>query len=161
MFITSHASYSVIANFIILKLLGLPFGIDQFLLSALAGILPDIDEIIEFPAMIKQEISQERHRSYLTHTPVFWIVVLIILYFIVAPLTLLIFAIGLLLHFIFDSIEESKGIMWLYPFKDKFYTIIKLKDVSSWFKYYWTRWYYVLAEIVGIIMVGSMLFTVL
>lgn len=99
-------------------------------IGTLAGELPDIDLIRYYFEQKKKHPQIEHHRLYITHAPLFWLFVCIVISCIGYLLSsIFIIALGLLIlfgtwaHFLLDSIDF--GVMWLWPFSDKFYAIIK------------------------------------
>ena len=93
------------------------------------GIAPDFDFFYGF---IKNRIltaSEDKfdHRTYLSHAPILWLIPALLL-FLLAPdpfwktIGLLIW-VGSWTHFFLDSIEH--GVMWLWPFTDKPFSLIQ------------------------------------
>lgn len=139
--------------------------------GALCGALPDIDMLAAFAKTRSLVIENEKqsHRAYITHTPVFWIVVALFMLFVSSNAS---FAIIVLLaplsHLFLDSLEDE--IQWLGPWLKKGYSIFKRKKALAIprqdFFSYWKKflfWYIknrkltATAEMVLLIIVAGML----
>jgi hypothetical protein len=153
MFLTAHVSYSVIINFVLFRLLGWDFDVIFLGWSALAGVLPDFDGLYNLKALLKHGFRHglEEHRSYVSHSPFFWLLFFIILYFVAPVKIVLTMASGVLLHLFMDSIEEINGIRWLAPYSQRFLSFLKLKiKPEEWMRFYWSKWYNIMVETVGV-----------
>jgi membrane-bound metal-dependent hydrolase YbcI (DUF457 family) len=92
----------------------------------LFGFIPDLDEFWFFfktKGFLVSPKSDQHHRKFFTHTPVTWLVLGGLVYWL-APneywkLVGVILVLGTWSHFFLDSIEY--GIMWLWPFKNELY----------------------------------------
>lgn len=154
MFLTAHVSYSVIINFVFFRLLGWNFDLIFLGWSALAGVLPDFDNLHNLKALLKNFFHQsmEEHRGYFSHSPFFWLLFFIVLYFIAPGKIVFVLAVGVFSHLFMDSIEEINGIRWLAPYSQRFLSFLKLKiKPEEWLKFYWSKWYNILIEAVGIL----------
>jgi len=96
-------------------------------LGIIAANLPDFD-VLYVP-------MSKNHRESLLHTPLFWLAIIGIAYAAAAlyPAFLPyihILALGVLSHFVLDTIDMRSGIRWLYPFNTKFFNILhSVKDM--------------------------------
>ena len=99
--------------------------------GTLAGELPDIDLIFFY--FNQRSASTKKvgeHRDYITHAPLFWLVISLIIVGIgwaagsafVRSIGWMILA-GTLSHFILDSIED--GVRWLWPFTGRRFFMMK------------------------------------
>lgn len=103
------------------------------IIGTLAGELPDID-LLHFYFANRSEFSTENnHRHYITHAPIFWLIIslvvaLIGLVFQSAFIEYLGWIIlgGSWSHLILDSIED--GIMWLWPLSHKKFALRTMPD---------------------------------
>ena len=87
------------------------------------SLFPDIDFIVYLLRnRFKVDQLAHEHRDLL-HKPIFFIIAGIALYFL-SPEIGSIWMIGNLYHFLHDTIEGGWGIMWLYPFSKKYYTLV-------------------------------------
>lgn len=93
------------------------------LLVSFFGFLPDIDFFLVF-FKTRKFISNERinHRRFLTHAPFLYLLIFVISYLLFPNYHYLswAFIIGTWSHFIIDTFS-AEGILWLYPFSNKFY----------------------------------------
>ncbi|MBN1578751.1 MAG: metal-dependent hydrolase [Chitinispirillaceae bacterium] len=123
----------------------------QILMCAgiLGGIFPDFDFIYH----IFIDSDHTSHHSYLTHLPMFWLSVWLILFAIgrmrkdrrfVAVATT--FCASVMLHLVFDTITGK--IYWLYPFVRTGVNVFKVADVHIWWVHNYTHHWTFLIEIV-------------
>lgn len=94
--------------------------------GALCGALPDIDMLAAFAKTRSLVIENEKqsHRAYITHTPLFWIVMALFMLLISANASFaLIVLLAPLSHLFLDSLEDE--IHWLGPLSKKGYVIFK------------------------------------
>lgn len=103
-------------------------------IGTLFGDSPDIDLLWFYIQKKFNKSSDKSHRDYITHTPIFWLIV-----------SLIVVTIGLLdnsefiqyigwavlcgswSHFILDTIEY--GIRWLWPFSNQRFTLRQVPEV--------------------------------
>ncbi len=96
-------------------------------IGVIAANLPDFD-VLYIP-------MSKNHRESLLHTPLFWFCIIGASYFIAAfyPAILPyihILTVGVISHFLFDTIDMRSGIRWLYPFSTRFFNILhSVKDM--------------------------------
>lgn len=96
------------------------------LLGMLFAFAPDLDFFYAFFKVGKFRIdnSKANHRKFITHTPVFWMIAGLVVFFLAQ--TDFTKALGLIIwfsswtHFILDS---EWGIMWLWPFSSRLYPL--------------------------------------
>lgn len=119
--------------------------------GALCGALPDIDMLAAFAKTRSLVIENEKqsHRAYITHTPLFWIVMALFLLLISgsASFALVVFF-APLSHLFLDSLEDE--IQWLGPWSKKGTSLLKRKKTLAIprqdFFSYWKKflfWYWV------------------
>jgi hypothetical protein len=128
---TGHAAAGFITAYSFIKIVKPdldPSQINQLLyLGAFFGFSPDLDEFWFFfktkGLLVAPADQKINHRYYLSHAPVLWLIVGVIIF--VFSSTAFWQSAGLLLwlcswsHFLADSIEY--GIMWLWPFNGKLF----------------------------------------
>ena len=95
--------------------------ITLYIVGILAGILPDIDiayHIIQY--LNKSHRIKNSHREYITHTPIFWLIISVVLTAVGYLINLdlikylgCVILLGTWSHLVLDSLES--GVMWLWP----------------------------------------------
>ncbi len=111
-------------------------------LGIIAANLPDFDVL--YTPMSKN------HRESLLHTPLFWLAIISVSYIVGALYpTILpyihILTIGIVSHFLLDTIDMRSGIRWLYPLNKKFFNMLHsvtdmhLEDKKKFIKTYITH----------------------
>lgn len=129
MVLPGHLAGGYLATSAILSLIPLTLSPTEttslLIIGTLAGELPDIDLAIFYLISRKKKPQKgDTHRKFLTHIPLFWLLIFIPIALIgfifkspfIVIMALIIFA-GTLTHLIFDSIDY--GIQWLKPFSEK------------------------------------------
>jgi inner membrane protein len=104
------------------------------LIGILTGsLLPDLDVIWFYVVSDRRDV----HHSYLAHTPIFWIGILLLFLFIAKIRNkndLKIFSIsmcvGAILHLALDSI--ARQIRWLYPLTNSAIQLVEIPPTHSW-----------------------------
>lgn len=107
----------VSAAFLMSFLFKLNFSTPFYLFGICAALFPDVDFLIRFLVEGKVlGIGGVFHRNYL-HYP-FWMIVVFggLFYFYLGPEYCLLFVLGVLYHFIHDSVDNGYGVFWLWPF---------------------------------------------
>ena len=116
--------------------------------GAFFGFVPDLDMFYAFFKARGFTIpgTKINHRAYLTHRPLFWLGVASIV-FIFAPsefwkLFAVLVWLGTWSHFVLDSLKV--GVMWLWPFTNKFYALKSAGEKEDnkskgFFKYWFTH----------------------
>lgn len=85
-------------------------------LSALVGLLPDLDSLAAFAlSRYRPSKNKLRHHEFLTHTPLFYLVLTMALWLAGMSREGMLFGILSLGHLILDSWGTDDGIMWLWP----------------------------------------------
>ncbi len=133
------------------NLLTNPEMVSLLMIGTIAGELPDIDLFLfskEEHDQIKKhkKMSVCNHREYITHAPVFWLILCSIVvlsgyifdnHF--AQMLGQIILAGTCSHLLLDSIDD--GVMWLWPYSKKRYAIFKASTETHVrihsLKYYW------------------------
>ncbi len=95
--------------------------------GALAGVAPDLDFIPFFAKHRTLKLVRgDSHRGYITHTPLFWLIVGLTVYLINISSPLRYFGLVIWLsswsHLLGDSLEY--GIRWLWPFRNQYYSLL-------------------------------------
>lgn len=99
--------------------------------GALFAFIPDLDMFYAFFRVGRfiQPVKKINHRKFITHTPLFWIMVGIsVFYFNQNPfgfILALTIAFSAISHLFFDSLEY--GVMWLWPFSKNQYAMFNSK----------------------------------
>lgn len=107
-----------IASGILLSLLtahwfGIHATLSLFAFGIGNALLPDIDNIVPFLSRVNYD-----HRSFF-HWPLLYIPVAVIVYLMFGSLYATLFSLGILAHFIHDSIGIGWGVAWLAPFSHR------------------------------------------
>ena len=138
MVLPGHIAGGFIATNIILSLINHNLSLSQvqlmYILGSLSGEIPDIDLLLFY--FKKNKKTDSTHREYITHAPLFWLIVSImisLLGIVIGSKLVIISGIILLAgtwsHFILDSIED--GIRWLWPISNKTFCLIKEKTEQN------------------------------
>jgi|GEM_PF-6200054 len=103
------------------------------ILGIAAALLPDID-IITAPLLGKWY-----HRTH-THFPLTYIP-LVVLAFVLLPIPFaVLFALGILAHFIHDTLGLGDGIRWFWPFSQRRFLFLVPQDTGgNWVQQYYFR----------------------
>ena len=93
-------------------------------LAALVGLLPDLDGIVAMMAKRERPMQQKvQHHWYVTHTPLFYLVLTLLLSLVAPAETSILFGMLMLTHLVLDSWATDDGIMWLWPLSRKQYAL--------------------------------------
>jgi hypothetical protein len=85
-------------------------------LSALVGLLPDLDSLAAFAlSRYRPSKNKLRHHEFLTHTPLFYLILTVALWLAGLTRGSAFFGVLSLGHLILDSWGTDDGIMWLWP----------------------------------------------
>ena len=137
MVLPGHLAGGYIATTVVLSLLpaSVQFSTDQltilYIVGILSGEIPDIDLLLFYFLKKKnKDQSKNNHREFITHIPLFWFIISLIIFSLgflfnskfIEILALLLLA-GTFSHFVFDSIEY--GIRWIEPFSKKRLSLFK------------------------------------
>lgn len=130
MLIPGHLAIGYLLSLLILKTLNPEFNQSEInillLLGSIFAILPDIDTI----SYLFKFNENTTHKQFISHTPFLWLIIGLAFFLMSTTIFLqtlaLIFLIVTLSHFVLDSIEY--GIMWLWPFSRKQFSIHKIKS---------------------------------
>lgn len=120
-----HVGASVVATYVITNYVFKTEPTPLVLgLSALAGLLPDLDVVATLFMNREQRLEQRvQHHRYVTHTPVFYIALTVLLSLFLPAGTALLFGVLTLTHLLLDSWATDDGIMWLWPLDDRQYAL--------------------------------------
>jgi hypothetical protein len=89
-------------------------------LSALIGLLPDADGLVAMAVKRERPMAQKvQHHKYVTHTPLFYLLITLLLALVVPAQTAMLFGVLMFLHLVLDSWATDDGIMWLWPISRK------------------------------------------
>lgn len=139
MILPGHLAGGYLAAKAVLALTGAAFTPAQttalLTIGTIAGDAPDIDVLFFFlhHKYSKAENKRDSHRSFITHTPLFWLAISLVIVIagwfgqsqFTETLGWLILS-GAWTHFFLDSFEY--GIRWLWPFSDKRFTMREVTE---------------------------------
>jgi len=97
------------------------------LAGALLGLLPDLDSL--FALLFGRwtpGIQMLSHHGIFTHTPVFYLLVTLVIGLLLDPKWALLFVSVTLTHLLMDSWSTDDGIMWLWPLSNKQYSLFPM-----------------------------------
>ena len=126
-----HIAAGYLAAYSLLKLTGYNFDaqqVNQLLFWGMFfGFVPDMDMFAVFIRVksFSVDANKSDHRKFITHTPLFWLIVGLVVYLTASGL--FVKTIGLLIwfgagsHLFLDTIQH--GIPWLRPFSDRLYAL--------------------------------------
>lgn len=130
-----HAASAYVLVFFLLKVLHPALNPEQLnhllLWSLFWGVIVDWDMIISYSMLGSLKMSTRiSHRRFPSHTPLPWLALSLVIYFVANTLYWKIFGLTILTsviaHLLGDSIEI--GIMWLWPFSNKQYSLLPFQD---------------------------------
>lgn len=143
MFLTFHSNYNIILIYLYSRLIGLDFNFSLFLSAGICGFLPDLDNLKEFWGIIKKDkIVIYDHRNRITHKPLFWFIVILLLGLVNYSFQFLswslfgILPVSLFFHFIFDGLYDDEGVKWLWPFSQKSFPVLFKTKFAKWYDYF-------------------------
>lgn len=149
-----HAAAGYLVAFGILSAVSVGAGSDirsLLWLGFMMGAILDLDMFAAFAKTRSLVIENQKksHRTYVTHTPLFWIVIGLITFLITRNVpAALIVILAPLSHLFLDSIEDE--ISWLWPFSSKGFRIVQRKkdlDIprQAFFSYWiqFLAWYWI------------------
>jgi|SRR3989344_2197089 len=149
MLIIGHLSLGYLVSLVLAKLLNIsssfPYYNTLIVIGVIAAIIPDLDFFLLFYKHKSLKLQRDdSHRKYLTHTLLFWVIISGLI-FLIASNEVMKYAsffilMGGLSHLAGDSIEY--GVMWLWPFLKKKYSMHKIpkenfKANEPLLRYYW------------------------
>jgi len=129
-----------------------------YFLGAIFGIFPDIDVFYFyfFDATL-------RHREFITHSLILYLLILIVLYFIAKIIKSgfvkalnFVFFFAVLSHLILDSL--TAGIMWIYPFSHYTYGLLNFNFLANSFYGHYVFYIDMFFEIIILILAFNILF---
>ncbi len=91
------------------------------LFSVLIALLPDIDFLVEYAERGRVGGKVIGAHRELLHFPILYIIPIAFSYFFVSEVASTIFLLGILCHFLHDTIGIGWGIKWLWPFSTRSY----------------------------------------
>ena len=97
------------------------------IIGALLGVVPDLDTLFAL-LFGKWSPGAEMlsHHRYFSHTPVFYIIISSLIWWVLGWKWAFLFLMITLTHLIMDSWSTDDGIMWLWPFQMKQYSIFPM-----------------------------------
>jgi len=122
-----------------------PLTTETLALAVGLSLLPDLDAPVV--AALKRDWpprEKNDHHSSFTHTPLFYLVMALMLAPFVSIRGVVFFGVLVTIHLALDSWATDDGIMWLWPHKDKQYALLPVPvrddDVYGW--HYYRRYYF-------------------
>jgi hypothetical protein len=114
---SGHAGASIVAAYIIERCIFKTEASPATLgLSALVGLLPDLDGLAALAANRGRLFGGKmRHHEFLTHTPLFYLALTLILWCVGSTHEAVLFGVLTYGHLFLDSWGTDDGIMWLWP----------------------------------------------
>lgn len=94
------------------KIFGIDLSFSLIIWGVIFCLLPDFDFVLALFFKIK---DHHNHRE-ISHFPLYYLLAGIIVYFIFGKIWATMYILGVMWHFIHDSIGIGWGIQWLYPF---------------------------------------------
>lgn len=85
-------------------------------LGAIIAVLPDFDILL---ALSRNKQLDLAHRNTVFHQPLLFAFIPAIILFFFSPFLALFWLLPLLWHYLHDTVGESMGVQWLYPFSQK------------------------------------------
>ncbi len=79
------------------------------------GLLPDLDSLLATARGHRPTKGRLRHHRSVTHTPLFYLLMTLLVSLIVPAQKAVLFGILAFLHLVLDSWSTDDGIMWLWP----------------------------------------------
>lgn len=136
----SDIGVSLIILFIFSKAFDFEITNNLVLLSIAFNLLPDVDMLVEIPLVLFDKIKPNRIHQVFTHRPLIYVPIFMVLFY-NDPIIGLLFFTNITLHFLHDSFGTGWGVMWLWPFNNKYYKffsnsngVISPKIVQVWTK---------------------------
>ncbi len=132
---------------------------------ALLSVLPDIDGALAF-ILKKWQPGQEmlKHHNYPTHTPIFFILLAILVWVSLGGRISILFLIVTLSHLALDSWGTDDGIMWLWPLSSRQFSLfpINLHEGGVFGPQYYLRYIRCLRLIIpeALLFVGGVVSTI-
>jgi len=135
-------------------------------LSVLVGLLPDLDGLLALAiGRVKPGQEQLPHHRYPTHTPFFYLLLTGVVWLFAGVEFAVLFGTLTLVHLLLDSWGTDDGIMWLWPFSSRqfsvFPTNLHADDLFGW-RYYWRyvrHWHVTVPEVA--LLVGGLVLYIL
>lgn len=145
-----HSAIGYLVGFSVAKICfpELPLEQQYLLLGVgiVAGNLPDLDFFYSFAKnkSFTNPNGKINHRQFITHTPIFWIIVSLLLWVSLPTelgkaITTVIFF-GTISHLVLDSLQY--GIKWLWPISKKLYAVrdTNIDKAATTEKTFWKSW---------------------
>ena len=122
---SGHAGASILAGYIITRCVfqmeATPVALG---LSAIVGLLPDIDGLVAMIVKRQKPVQQKLgHHQFVTHTPLFYLVTTLLMSLVVPLHTTVVFGALTIIHLVLDSWATDDGIMWLWPLSRKQFSL--------------------------------------
>lgn len=126
---SGHAGASIVAAYIIERCIFKTEASPVTLgLSALVGLLPDLDGLAALVVNRGQLFGRKlRHHEFLTHTPLFYLILTLVLWRMASVREAALFGVLMYGHLLLDSWGTDDGIMWLWPLSRRQYSLFPRK----------------------------------
>ncbi len=124
--------------------------------GVISALLPDIDLVVFLFPTLKNIFG--KHRG-LTHYPIIYIPIVILLFIFIGRVYTLILALGIFLHLAHDSLWIGSGIQWRWPFSKKSYKFFNIErpyepGPNVWIKEFYLRPTRVVISEVGVFLLS-------
>jgi len=140
------------------------FSVFELFIIMFFAWLPDFDYPLALYLKSKYPDRHIGHHQFITHVPLFYLPVVIVISFFDWRVGLLAFY-GLLTHFVMDSLIAPDGIRWFYPFSKKYFLwtdytkgVFETKD---WLKVYKKLPIYIIDNIAFAITIALVIYFVI
>lgn len=109
-------AFGLTAAWLLARFYGTPFPQTTLLLGAVFAVLPDIDFPIEW--LSRGTVGGKKlgfHRE-ITHYPLIYLPIIAMIAFLAGSFWAILLSLGLIFHFLHDSLGMGWGVKWLWPF---------------------------------------------
>jgi hypothetical protein len=140
--ILAHTSFPYLLFIIGTFLLGINVRGEHILLLLLFTMLPDLDLVVQFiTGLIKKQPFDfnVNHHKWPSHLPIYYSP-FIILFIFFPSVTTFVMMYGVYSHLLLDTLADSHGIMWFFPYSKKWFNYVAEKTRGKqgirWLKAY-------------------------
>ncbi len=165
MHLISHLAYPYLLFNLIAWILKWQVPIEYNLAILFFSILPDLDYVLDF---FRQKINGKKyqvplkHHYWPSHWPIIYVPIFVVA-IITGELFFIIAASAILLHLIMDMFFCNEGMMFFYPYSNKWYNFFskntKEKNGLNWNKAYEKLLIYKFDKVAGILVIIHIIFT--
>ena len=120
----------ILISILISKVMIIPLASKFIAAGALFSLMPDLDVFVELAKRGRVGGRVQGHHRELTHFPLTYLPVFILIYFLFGKIWSLLFGLCVFLHFLHDSVGMGWGLKWWWPFSNRSYKFFSEKDGS-------------------------------